>query len=371
MGGAKGAAGAKPPDRGLPTSGGLREHSSMPQSIWSGTISFGLVSVPVRLYPATRKHDVRFHELDRLTGQRVRHERVRSLELPVEPIREPGAAAGSALPQPPAESTGAGTIPRQPAEPAARPGGENANAPAARSRQAADEALPTAAPSREVAAAEVVKGFEIQPDRYVTVSDAELSAMAPERSRTIDIEQFVERVAVDPIYFETSYYAVPDRDQLRAFALLLEAMERLDRLAIAWIVLRRRRHLAALRPYGGLMLLTTMRHADEVLPAEPLQLPRPDDLTRRERDMAELLLKTLSGPFEPQRYRDEYRQRVMELIQGRAATARPAPAPLIPSSNQVSDLMEALKASVEQARKQRAQATATGKPPARRRRKTA
>jgi DNA end-binding protein Ku len=343
----------------------------MPQSIWSGTISFGLVSVPVRLYPATRKHDLRFRELDRLTGQRVRHERVRSLELPPEPITwpEPLPAPGQVAETPSGPKTGAQGV--EPAAERTAASGADARVASHTEREAAAGVSQPAPSSRHVAAEEVVKGFEVEPDRYVTVSEAELESMAPERSRTIDIEQFVERAAVDPIFFETSYYAVPDRDQLRAFALLLEAMERLDRLAICWIVLRKRRHLAALRPYGGLMLLTTMRHADEVLPAIPLQAPAAEDLTRRERDMADLLVKTLSGPFEAQRYQDQYRKRLMELIQGRAASAKPAPQPLIPSTSQVSDLMEALKASVEQARKQRAQSLGTGKPATRRRRKTA
>jgi DNA end-binding protein Ku len=218
-----------------------------------------------------------------------------------------------------------------------------------------------------VAGGDVVKGFEVAKDRYVTVAREELEELAPERTRTIDVEQFVDAAAIDPIYYETSYYAVPDRDYERAYGLLVDAMRETKRIAICWFVLRRKRYLAALRPHGRLMVLALMFHADEILPAASLEPSVPADLRKKEREMAALLINTLSGPFEPERYPDDYRQRLKALIEGRAASARPATA-AVTSGSGVDDLMAALRASVEQAR---LASKSRGKPAVRRKRKTA
>src|SRR5207237_7577276 len=159
-----------------------------------------------------------------------------------------------------------------------------------------------------VAASDVVKGFEVARDRYVTVDREELEELAPERTRAVDVEQFVDASAVDPIYYDVSYYAVPERGHERAYGLLVDAMRETGKLAISWFVLRRKRYLAALRPQGRLMVLSTMFHGDEILPATELEPAQPRDLSKKEREMAALLVNTLSGPFEPDRYPDEYRQ---------------------------------------------------------------
>ena len=212
------------------------------------------------------------------------------------------------------------------------------------------------------------RGSEVAKDRYVTVDRQELEQLAPERSRTIDVEQFVEAPAIDPIYYETSYYAVPDRGYERAYGLLVDAMRETGKVAIAWFVLRRKRCLAALRPQGRLMVLTTMFHADEILPTAELEPAKQTDLKKKEREMAALLINTLSGPFEPERYPDNYRQRLKALIEGRAASVRPSTGE-VTTSNGVEDLMAALRASVEQARRA---SKGRAKPPAtRRKRKTA
>ena len=319
----------------------------MARAVWSGTISFGLVSVPVRLYPATRRKDVRFHEIDRSSGQRIRHQKVIEVSastptLPERLKRSPGIKA------PLAWADGPGGRGRETLRPTTR-----------------SDSLVSA--PRPVAADDVVKGFEVAKDRYVTVDREELEELAPERTRTIDVEQFVDASAVDPIYFDVSYYAVPDRDYERAYGLLVDAMRDTGKMAICWFVLRRKRYLAALRPQGRLMVLTTMFHADEILPTAYLEPSKPADLRKNEREMASLLINTLSGPFEPERYPDAYRQRLNALIEGRAASARPAGIE-VPVGTGVQDLMSALRASVEQAR----QATKSrGKPAARRKRKSA
>jgi DNA end-binding protein Ku len=318
----------------------------MARAVWSGTISFGLVSVPVRLYPATRRKDVRFHEIDRLSGQRIRHQKVVEVPAPTVPSRGGGdylAARDEPAPTPILPERG-----RQSFEP--QGGGR-----------------PSPEAPRPVAATDVVKGFEVGRDRYVTVDREELEELAPERTRTIDVEQFVDATAVDPIYFDVSYYAVPDRGYERAYGLLVDAMRDTGKMAICWFVLRRKRYLAALRPQGRLMVLTTMFHADEILPAKELEPAKPADLRKNEREMGSLLINTLSGPFEPERYPDQYRQKLNALIEGRAASARPVGIE-VPTGTGVQDLMSALRASVEQAR---LASKGRAKPAVRRKRKSA
>jgi DNA end-binding protein Ku len=318
----------------------------MARAVWSGTISFGLVSVPVRLYPATKRKDLRFHEIDRLSGQRIRHQKVVEAAPSPTVARERGREISA--------RTDVGPLPSLP------PKGTELFQPPRGSESV--RPMP-----RPVATDDVVKGYEVAKDRYVTVDRQELEELAPERTRAIDVEQFVDASAVDPIYFDVSYYAVPDRDYERAYGLLVDAMRETKKIAISWFVLRRKRYLAALRPQGRLMVLTTLFHADEILPTADLEPSRPADLRKNEREMASLLINTLSGPFEPERYPDQYRQRLNELIEGRAASARPAEAE-VPAGTGVQDLMSALRASVEQAR---LASKRRGKPAARRKRKSA
>src|SRR5204862_1286208 len=287
-----------------------------------------------------RRKGVRFRDSGRLSGQRLLHERVGG-PAPF------GAPVGSAGARKAAFARGAsGVVFPEPAPfPTSRPA-----APA----------------SQPVAAADVLKGFEVARDRYVTVDRGELEELAPERSRTIDVEQFVDSSAIDPIYYDVSYYAVPERDHERAFGLLVDAMRETKRMAICWFVLRRKRYLAALRPHGRLIVLSTLFHVDEILPASELEPNAPHDLRKKEREMAALLINTLSGPFEPERYPDQYRDRLRTLIEGRAASARPA-APEVLTGAGVNDLMAALQASVEQARRA---SKGRRKPAGRRKRKT-
>src|SRR6266699_2225048 len=175
----------------------------MARAVWSGTISFGLVSVPVRLYPATRRKDVRFHEIDRISGQRVRHQKVIDVPaptptLPGERGREIAARGEDDLePQQSRGQRRMGSCQQPPGSDSVRP-------------------MP-----QSVSAGDVVKGFEVARDRYVTVDWDELDELAPERPRAIDVEQFVAAAAVDPIYFDVSYYVVPDRDYVRAYGVLV------------------------------------------------------------------------------------------------------------------------------------------------------
>ena len=293
----------------------------MAQAIWTGSISFGLVNVPVRLYPATRKKDVRFHELDRVTGRRVRHQRVRF---------EPSAL-----------------IPPLTAFPVDGGGeGFRAALPLARAE------LPEPSPRAQVAREELIRGFEVAPEQYITVSEDELQSLAPEATRTIDVEQFADVSEVDSIYFDSSYYVVPTVEGARAYALLLDAMTETNRLAIGWFTLRRKRHLASVRAFRGVMLLSTMLHGDEVLDAPGVPWVDGNKLSERETQMAKLLVDTLSGPFEPEQYRDEYRERVLKLIRGKTSSPLGADVQVGLASGQptpVQDLMAALQASIQAA----------------------
>ena len=295
----------------------------MPNAVWNGSLSLGLVVVPVRLYPAIQKKTVRFRELDR-GGRRVRHVRVSEPEVEYErmdfgrvfrPIDSP-----------------TGSIPEL--------------APRQESREQISREFDT--PPPEIAFEEIRKGFEVAPGQYVSMTRQEVAALAPERSRVIDVQQFVDVAAVDPIYFESRYYVVPDREWSSPFRVLRQTMAAADRMAIAWFTLRSRRYLCAVRPFGDVMLLTTMVHADEVQKAD-FWIPDADNApSDKELKMARLLIDTLSGPFEPERYPDEYRERVLGAIAEKSPSEAAASAS--PSPTRVLDLMAALEASVKAAK---------------------
>jgi DNA end-binding protein Ku len=288
----------------------------MPRAIWTGTISFGLVNIPVRVFPATRRKDVRFHEIDRQTGQRIHHQRVRGEEPHYSPTESSSLR------------------------------NESGSLPTMWGGQGGEIQQPG---SLEVRSDEVVKGFEIAPGSFVTITPEEIEDLRPERTKTIDIEEFVAAAEVDPVYFDTAYHVVPQREYERPFALLVEALEASARLAISWIVLRKRRHLAALRPRDGVLLLSTMYFADEVLPVAQIVPRSMEKPSERELKMAALLVESMSGPFEPVRYEDGYRQRLLDLIAGRSGQAVAAPEPAEPLRTcGVEELMAALEASLKQ-----------------------
>jgi DNA end-binding protein Ku len=259
----------------------------MPRAIWSGAISFGLVNVPVKLYSATSPKTVRFHQLSRETGSRIRQKRVDS-------------------------STG-----------------------------------------DEVAFEDIVKGYELTPDRYVVIEPEELDALDPKATKTIDIEEFVDLDEIDPIYYDHSYYLAPATGGAKAYRLLLEAMRESGKVAIGKIVIRSRQQLCALRPSGDAMALSTMLFGDEVLSSD--RLDELDGLeeaeaTKRELTMAQQLIDSLSAEFDPERFKDEYRERVLELIERKAAGEEIAVAPEAEESAPAPDLMAALEASLAEVR---------------------
>jgi DNA end-binding protein Ku len=261
----------------------------MPRAIWSGAISFGLVNIPVKLYSAVSRKTVRFHQIDVESGARVRQKRV-------------------------------------------GPDGD------------------------EVAYEQIVKGYEIGPDRYVTITPEELESLEPEKTRTIDIEDFVDLDDIDPIFYDHPYYLAPDTGAAKAYRLLVDAMDDSGKVAIARVVLRSKEHLVAIRPRSGVLAMETMLFADEVIQPDSLEeLAAADgDVTTTDRElaMANQLIDSLASDFEPDKYRDEYRERVLDLIERKAqgetvVIEAPAEAPA-----KVPDLMAALEASIASAKGQ-------------------
>jgi DNA end-binding protein Ku len=255
----------------------------MARSIWSGAISFGLVNVPVKLYSAVSRKTVRFNQLNEKTGNRIQQKRV-----------DP--------------ETG-----------------------------------------DEVPYDHIVKGFELTKDRYVVITPDELDALDPARTRTIQIEEFVDQVDIDPIYYDHPYYLVPDKGSAKAYGLLLNAMQASGKVAIARVVIRSKEALVAIRPAADLLMMETMIFHDEVVSHDELDdLPDSKDLdvSDREVKMAQQLIDSLSSEFDPSQYRDEYRDKVLELIERKAQGEEIAVQPEAPEPAKVPDLMAALEASL-------------------------
>jgi DNA end-binding protein Ku len=318
----------------------------MPQAVWTGTLSFGLVSIPVKLYGATSPRDVRFHQFEGRSGRRVRYQRVTN-EADV-PLWEGARTFDRSFeserferptPAPLDEAT---AVPDPP-----------------RTREASPEGEP-----REIAFQDVVRGFEIDPGRFVEVTAEELEELAPEPSRVIEIEDFVRLAQIDPVYFEKSYHVVPARGGEKTYHLLVRAMEQAGYVAISRFVLRTREHVAAVRPTGGFLMLETLFRADEVRDPSSLGVAPAEEPAKREVDVAVRLIEALATDWDPARYPDDYRERVLEMIRTKAGPApeQPLEPPAPGEEPAVFDLMEALKRSVEEARRARAAEAATETP---------
>jgi DNA end-binding protein Ku len=262
----------------------------MARSIWTGAISFGLVTVPVKLYSSVNRKTVRFHQLSGKTGVRISQRRV-----------DP--------------STG-----------------------------------------DEVAYDDIVKGFELTPDRYVVIEPGELESLEPKKTKTIEIEDFVELSDIDPIFYDHPYYLAPGTGGAKPYRLLLDAMRESGRVAIARVVIRSKEQLVALRPMRDdhVLGMSTMLFGDEIVEPDTIdELGAADEVetTDRELDIAKQLIESLAGPFDPDKYRDEYRDEVLNLIERKAAGEEIAVQPAAEEEDEpVPDLMAALKASLDAVR---------------------
>jgi DNA end-binding protein Ku len=261
----------------------------MARSIWTGAISFGLVTVPVKLYSAVSRKTVRFHQLSGTTGVRIQQKRV-----------DP--------------TTG-----------------------------------------DEVAYDDIVKGFEIGPDRYVIIEPGELETLDPKKTKTIEIEDFVDLADIDPVLYDHPYYLAPGTGGAKPYRLLLEAMRESGKVAIAKVVIRQKENLVAIRPMEGDVLgMATMIFADEIVDPEridELDTAREVEINDRELSIAKQLVESLSGEFEPDKYHDTYREEVLALIERKAAGEEIAVQPAREEAEEpVPDLMAALKASLDAVR---------------------
>jgi len=223
----------------------------------------------------------------------------------------------------------------------------------------------------EVPMEHIVKGYEVSRDKYVLITPEELDGLDPKASRTIDILDFVDLDEIDPVYFDSTYYMVPEKGAGKAYALLLEAMRKSKKVAIARVVLRQKQHLVALRPLRNALSMETMLYADEVVSPETLDgLPEDVEVTDRELAMAQQLIDSLADEFKPERYRDDYRERVLEMIERKAEGQEIVIAEEEEEQAPVVDLMAALEASLAAAKTRREAEPEEEKPakPARKRR---
>lgn len=262
----------------------------MPRAIWSGAISFGLVSVPVKLFSAVSRKTVRFNQIDSRTNSRVKQKRVN-------------------------------------------------------------------ADGEEVPYEEIVKGYEISKDSYVIVTEDELASLSPKASRMIDITDFVDQVDIDPVFYDSAYYLVPDELARKSYSLLAKAMEDSGRVAIATFVMRTKQYLVAIRPIDGTLMMSTMVYADEVV--APEEIPGLDEVAEIELSDAELamanqLIESLAAEFDADQYRDSYRDQVLDLIEQKASgEVRAIETAAGDDEAAVVDLLAALEASVNAAKEAR------------------
>jgi DNA end-binding protein Ku len=201
----------------------------------------------------------------------------------------------------------------------------------------------------------LVKGYEIAPDKYVLVDPAELEALSPAKTRTIDIEDFVELSEIDPVFYDHPYYLAPGTGGAKPYRLLLDARAETDKVGIATVVIRSKQALVALRPMGDVLGMATMLFPDEIVPPDRIDdLPEPGEIktTPKELAIAKQLVESLAGPFEPEKYRDTYREDVLALIERKAAGEEVAVQPAVEEAPaEVPDLMSALQASLDEVRK--------------------
>jgi DNA end-binding protein Ku len=218
----------------------------------------------------------------------------------------------------------------------------------AKSKSRVKQKRVSAATGEEVPYEDIVKGYELGPDTYVTVSPEELNALDPKATKSIDIEDFVDLDQIDPIYYDHPYYLAPDK----AYVLLRRAMQETNKVGIARVVLRTKQYLAAIRPLGNALVLETMLYPDEVNPLDDLDIPGDEiDVTEREEKMARQLIDSLTTDFDPDKYKDDYRERVLELIEQKAAGQEIVVEETSEEAPKVVDLMAALEASLAAVKK--------------------
>jgi DNA end-binding protein Ku len=263
--------------------------------MWKGLISFGLVNIPVALYPAVEDKQLRFNQLHKEDGGRIGHQQV---------CKECG---------------------------------------------------------KSLEAEEIVRGYEYEKGRYVTLSEEDFDQLDRVASRAIAMQQFVDASEIDAMYLDKAYYLGPDEAGKMPYALLLEALKRAKKVGVAKMVMRDKEYLALIRPLDQVLVLNTMHYPDEIRKPEGIGLPSAEvKLGDRELEMADLLIKSMSGEFQPAKIHDSYREELLEMIRAKAEGAehQPVAAKLLPTN--VTDIVARLKASIDQAEKHKKAKTAKG-----------
>lgn len=268
----------------------------MPRPVWSGTISFGLVAIPIKLFHGVSKKNVSFNQLDDRSMSRIR-------------LKKVSADTGEDVP---------------------------------------DD--------------HIVKGYEISKGRYVVVDPDELEPFIPAATRSIDLEEFVDLDQIDPVYFDTPYIVAPDKTP-KPYVLLARAMEQAGKVGIGRFVMRNKQYVCAIRAAEGKLLMSTMVFADEVVDVggiDELEVLDAIDVSDKEVRMAEALVDSLAGDFDPAKYRDEYREQVLDLIKRKAEGEEFEAPAAVAAAPKVVDLMAALEASVKAAKDARKRHPAAG-----------
>lgn len=258
------------------------------RAIWKGSISFGLVNIPIGLYPATRKKDLSFRQLRADDLSPIRYKRV-------------------------AENDG-----------------------------------------EEVPWEKIVKGYEYEKGEFVLVKDEDFEKAMPEATQTIEITEFVELAEIDPMYFDTPYFLEPQKGGKKAYALLRDTLKETGKVGIARVVIKTRQHLAAVKPHGDALVLELMHFPEEVLEPSGLDLPRAEKAGKKEMDMAKSLVQTMAGRWNPEEFHDDYREKLMQIIEAKVANGgKDVAGPKIkPRANtKVVDLVAVLQQSLAESRK--------------------
>ncbi|CCG03969.1 Ku protein [Blastococcus saxobsidens] len=255
------------------------------RSIWRGAVSFGLVSIGVKLYSATEDHDIRFHQVHATDGGRVKYKRVCSID------------------------------------------------------------------GDEVEYGDIAKGYELPDGQLVILTDTDFEELPLSSRREIEVLEFVDQEQIDPIHFEKTYYLEPDGPATRPYVLLRDALENAGQVAITKIAIRQRESLAALRVREGVLVLHTMRWPDEIRRPDFAFLDEDVAVRPQELQMAEALISSMSGNFDPTEFTDDYREAMAALLEAKATGGEVQPVPEVADSGAaVVDLMSALRRSVERAR---------------------
>lgn len=330
-------------------------HLFMASTIWRGHLAFGLVSFPVRLYRAARAEKVSLRRLYRPASSRPSAPPPQPPPAPeVEPPSRPGKKAFVEPPPPPAATS---LTRRTQPEPEFQPRFE----PPAQIVRATHNTVTADSEDEPVSRNELVKGYEFDKGQYVVLEDEELKSITPQTTKEMQIVEFVRLAEIDPIFYETSYYVAPDEVGERPYSLLYEALKQTEYVGLGQLAMHSREHVVVIRPGRAGLVAHTMFYPDEVRAVQEFRVET-TDLNSRELDLAKRLIDTMVVPFEPEKFRDTYRDKLQEMIaskiSGREVAKEAAPAA---RTSQVIDIMQALQESLKMAKKPAARSEA---PPA-------